>query len=661
MALFLFFGGFLKYSTSRRHTTGKLNKAYLARELSFSVATLAAHHLKEIELKKQDGELYKQLALPISQMKKDVSEKIKFTGDLASLMQKLITGSSGLNNLSCEVSWRLKKDRFEPLIEAYPREKTGSILIPVTVTYQLPGSRTTTSEDYLYSVKMKVAANIVPILSRFSLYIQDALCGEGEERFNQVHTDVYGNLKASTYRPWVVDNGNSGGSSFPRRFAEIMESPIGLVYLGGGKVVLGVCRGWNIPGKYGEGFHLMAEGRGDGLYTTGFIDNMALMNWETGLCNDISDDSARFWWELIKDGFDDMSRRNSIFRLMGTDMSRSPTLVFGDVYSRTFCAKAFKEGNDFYGPLPYVNSQERFVDICSGGSEDFDIGYFKSVVGNISRADYNSEYASCLMEVPYNRALGYIVTNHKNPKPMNSGVIAKSDPLYDFIEGKAVSKGIAEKIPEPYSTVYSDISDLAQMKKMLEKIGVPGKRALKTIELKKGDKLIDQLKKEGFLKNGKLDISGWLHIKSKEKVVIDQALQLESHGGIVIESGNLALKNSVKAAAADYLLHLVVLDGNIEVAESIGGEQSVSLIAAGNGSDKGQVKFFGSINSNVPIIKGNLAMQRLAKGSLSSNAARGVEVKYCKDLAALPGKTSENLSEKALLMFGLEPEPELIE
>ncbi len=657
MALFLFFGGFLKYSTGRRFTTGKLNKAYLARELSFAVATLAAHHLKEIEIKNSESELYKQLALPIEQMKTQVIETIQFSGDLQKLLKKLIEGNSGLNNLSCSVQWRLDQSCFKNLIKSYPREKNGRIFIPVTLTYQQPGTSGTISEDYLYAVNIKVTANIVPILSRFSFYIKDAVCGEGEDRFNLVHTDMYGNLKGSTYRPWVFDNGNVNSSSFPTRFSEIMESPIGLIYLGGGKVVLGACRGWNIVGKYGEGFHLLAEGRGDGLYTTGFIDNMALLNWETGLCNDISDDASRYWWEMIKDGYDDMSKRNSLMRLMGTDMLRSPTLVFGNVYSRTFCAKAFKEGNDFFGPLPYVNNQARFEDICSGGSEDFDIGYFKSVVGNISRSDYNSKYASTLMEVPYNRALSYIVTNHKNPKPMKSGIIPSSDPLYDFIEGKAFSKGIADKIPAPYSTIYSDVSDLGEMKTMLEKIGVPGERALKTLVLKKGEKLLNRLQQEGFLRQNKLDINGWLHIQTSDKLVIDQALQLSSHGGIVCEKGNIELRSTI--GGSDKLLHLVALDGNIDV--DVGGELNVSLIAAGSGSDCGQVRFPGTVNSNLPVIRGNIAMQRLVKGSLATNAARGVEVKYRKELAALPGKTAENMSEKALLMFGIDSEPELIE
>lgn len=660
MALFLFFGGFLKYSSSRRFTTGKLNKAYLARELSFSVATLAAHHLKEVEIKKTDSELYKQLALPLEQMKKTATAEIKFSGELANLLQKLFNGNSGLKELSCKVGWQLDQNRFAGLIKAYPREKSGKILIPITLTYQQPGTSGTIDEDYLYAINIKVAANIIPVLSRFSLYIKDALDGEGDDRLNKVSTDVYGNLKGSNYRPWVLNNGNIGGSSFPSRFAEIMAAPVGLVYLGGGKIVLSNCRGWNIAGKYSEGFHLLAEGRGDGLYTTGFINNMALLNWETGLCNDVSDDASRYWHEMIADGFDAMSRHNSLLRLLGTDMVRTPTVVFGEVYSRTVCAKAFKEGNDFFGPLPYVNNQARFEDICSGGSEDFDIGYFKSVVGNISRSQYNSQYASTLMEVPYNRALSYIIANHKNPKLIKSGLISNSDPLYDFIEGTSVSKGIAHKIPAPYSTIYSDISNLGDMQKLLGKMGVPGDRALKQLVLKKGEKILDRLQLEGFLKQNKLDINGWLHVQSSDKLVIDRPLQLTSHGGIVLDNGNIELNSSV-GGGDDKLLHLVTLNGNIAVDGSIGGELQVSLIAAGSSSDRGQVQFPGTVNSNMPVICGNIAMQRLGKGSLANNAARGVEIKYSQELSALPGKSSENMSEKSLLMFGLEQFPELIE
>lgn len=661
MALFLFFGGFLKYTTRRRHSTGRLNKSFFARELSYSLATLAAHYLKEIEFKKNDGDLFKQLEKPVADLEDELSGNIDFTGKLATVKNKLFQGNASLNNLSADVSWLIRKENFSPLIEAYPREKIGKILIPVDISYQAPGSKETIEENYVYALQVKVVANLIPVLSRFTLYVNDALCGDEAERFNLVTNDMYGKLKNSNYRPWVLDNGNAGSSSFPARFSEIINSPLGLVYMGGGKIVLGNCRGWNIPGEYGEGFHLLAEGRGDGLYTTGFIGDMALLNWETGLCDDTSDSASKFWYELIRDGFADQVKKSSIFRLMGTDLIKSPTLVFGDVYSLTLCAKAFKEGTDFYGPLPFCGSQARLDDISAGGSEDFDIGHFSDVVGNISLDTYNSDYASSLTEVPYNRALSYIITNYQNPDPMDSGIISTSDPLYDFIKGEAIDSGAAEAIPDPYSNIFSDVSDLNEMKKILEKLQIPGARAIKTIELNDGEKLLNRLKNEGFLDGNELDLNGWLYVKSDSGFEIENGLQLKSHGGIILEKGNIQLSNYIKSDTGEFILHLVTLDGNIELSSGVGGDMNVSLVAAGDGSGKGQVKFSGSANSNLPTINGNVAMQRLANGSLNSSAARGVEIKYFKELAALPDRSADDMSEKPLLMFSLKEEPELLE
>jgi hypothetical protein len=244
---------------------------------------------------------------------------------------------------------------------------------------------------------------------------------------------------------------------------------------------------------------------------------------------------------------------------------------------------------------------------------------------------------------------------------MNSGIIPVSDPLYDFIEGKAVTKGFADKIPEPYASMYSDISNLNNMKKILSKIGVPGERAIRSLELKIDENLVERLAIEGFLKDGKLDINGWLHIKSNKEIVLENSLELLSHGGIVVEGADIIIENTVKGGADNFLLHLVALNGNIDVDSSVGGELSVSLIAAGDSSDKGQVRFKGDINSNLPIIKGNLAMAKLNKSNFAQNVSRGVEVKYSPELSALPGKISEEMSEKALLMFGIETKPELLE
>ncbi len=667
LALLVAFSAFLKYSTNRQYSTKKLNKVLLAREFSAALATLASHQLRQKDIKNLSSKLVEKLALPLSAMDKEASEKIIFVQPAKGLVDKLIAASSELRDLSYDIKWSLRKADFQPCIAAYPREKIGTLRIPIVVSYRAPASNELIKEDYLYSTRVKVTANLVPVLSRFSLYVEDAVAGEGPDRFNKVETNSQGNLApSSNFRPWVLDNG-SGDEKFPERFANIIGSGRGLVYLGGGRLNLNIARGWNEPGKYGEGFHLFAEGRGDGLYTTAFLGPMALLNWETGLCNDLSDDANIFWWELIKDGYDAMSKTNSIFRLNGTDQEKSPTLVFGEVMARTLCARAYRESSENFGPLPYVNSDDKFADYTSGESEVFDISYFMSeyqkVSGTLNRGTYNTDYASCLIEQPYNRSLAYIITNFKAPHPLDTGAIPSSDPLASFAAGKAVSAGLAHKIPAPYDGIFSGVSDLKKMADFLskERLMIPGNRSIHSIELANGQKVLTALEQRGLLLKDKLDLNGWVYVKAKDTLVFDSSLRLMSHGGIVLEQGNIEVRAPVKADGGNFILNLVALNGNITVDSSLSGEVDLSLTACGSASDVGQVKFPGNSGTNVVRVNGNIAMRTIAKGSLNNSAARGVEIVYPRKLAALPNQSGEEGSEKSLLMFDLKELPQLVD
>ncbi len=664
LALLISFGAFIKYSTSRQYATKKLNKVLLAREFSSALASLACHQLKGKEIKNLSGKLVEALAKPLASMAEKTSDPIVYNDALKGVISKLELANSELRDLDYNVSWVVQKSDFAPVLKAYPREKTGIIRIPILISYKAPGSEDKITEDYLYSIEVKAVANLIPVLSKFTLYVQDALCGEDSDRFNQTLTDAYGNLNGGSFKPWVLDNG--GGSTLPDRFSDAVKSLRGLVYLGGGRIVLGIARGWNVPGKYSEGFHLLAEGRGNGLYTTGYVGPMALMNWETGLCNtDPTDDASVFWYDFIKSGFADMSRRNSIFRLMGTDAIRAPTVVFGDVLARTLCARSYRESSANFGPLPYTHSNEQFDDFISGDSEEFDISYFYNQMvlssGALSRSEYNARYASCLTEEPYNRSLGYMITNFKIPRPLESGVIAASDPLADFIAGKALLKGFAHRIPDPFSSIYGDVKDLKSINALLSRMQIPGDRSICTIALNKDEKLLSALERNDFLSKGKLDLNGWIYIKTAERVTIDDSLRLQSHGGIVLEEGNIEIKNSIRADGGDFMLNLVALNGSIIIDSSLGGELDVALTASGDSSDSGQVKFAGNSSSAITKVNGNIAMLRLGAGSLSIAAARGVEISYRKSLAALPGQESDEGSEKDLLMFNLDSNPKLVD
>ncbi|NCB40089.1 MAG: hypothetical protein EOM80_15115, partial [Erysipelotrichia bacterium] len=542
VALLIAFSTFIKFSTSRQYTTKKLNKVLLAREFSAALASLACHQLKTRDIKTPASKLLENLSKPITAMSAETSEKITFASSLKNVISKLKAANTELSDLTYDVKWLVRKADFQPCLQAYPREKIGVIRIPIVITYKAPASKDTIKEDYVYTLDVKVVANLLPVLSKFTLYVQDAVSGEGADRFNKTHTDACGNLKASTYRPWVLDNGGPEGK-FPDRFLEVVKANRGLVYLGGGEIILGIARGWNEPGKFGEGFHLLAEGRGDGLYTTGYLGPMALMNWETGLCNDLADEASIFWWELVKDGFDDMSKTNSIFRLFGTDQNKSPTLVLGDVSARTLCAKTYRENAENFGPLPYAGSDDKFNDYISGESEVFDINSFVSeyqkTAGTLNRDTYNTQFASCLVEEPYNRALGYIITNFKLPRPLESGAIPSSDPLAAFVSGKAGAS--AHEIPAPFNSIFADLKDLKSMNEFLkkERVEIPGRRTAHNLELTKGQTLLGALQACGLLDKDKLDLNGWVYVKSDETIVLNNSLSLVSHGGIVLEKGNI--------------------------------------------------------------------------------------------------------------------------
>mgnify|MGYP007061389629 CR=1 FL=1 len=660
LALLVFFGAFIKYSSSRQYATKRLNRILLAREFSAALANLACHHLREKELHNLSGKLVKSLEKPISAMSGSSSDKIVFTPFISQLVRRLEAANSELNEISWQVNWEVKKDDFKSINSAYPREKAGLIRIPIVVEYLAPASREKITEEYLYTIKIKVVANLIPVLSKFTLYVKDARSGRDEERFNLVVNDENGKLLETAYRPWVLKNSND--SSFPENFADFVKSSRGLVYMGGGRVNLGIARGWS-DGPYGEGFHLLGEGRRDGFYKIGELGPMSLLNCETGLCKtDYNNADSVSWYDLIKSGYAEMSAKASLFKLFGSDQERSPTIVFGNIAARTICGKAYRESHENFGPLPYTYDDGQYEDYKSAGGEDFDISYFINNYADqnngaaLSRSQYNRDYASCLIEVPYNRALGYILTNYNSAWPLDSGRIPPSDPLHDFISGKAVEKGLTEKIPPPFSTIYDEIQHLSAMKAVLNQIRIPGDRGMADVVLPRGEKLVALLQKRGYLADDKkLDLNGWLHISAPDgKIVIDESLRLISHGGIVLEEGDIEVKNSVKADGGRFLLNLVAKKGNIIIDSSVNGELDVGLTAAGDGSDVGQVKFAGNGSSAPVTIKGNVAMQRIAAGTVAGACSRGVNIVYAEELAALPRQAAGSGSEQPLLMFSLE-------
>lgn len=659
VALAIAFASFYKFSLNRRYVTRKLNKVLLAREFSLSLATLAAHQLRCRNLHETDNLLVKTLATPLAKMPAHSQAKIELASELKDTLAELIAASSELKNLSFSIAWIVNKDDFTPLLAAYASEKKGLVKLLVKISYSPPGFASTIDEEYLYHLPAKVTANLVPVLSRFNLYVKDALAGESPERFNLVSTDKAGNLKSSALKPWVLQNGTAG--SLPTRFGEIMKSSSGLVYLGGGTVILGNARGWGTPGELGEGFHLYREGRGPGssaggtgMYTVAMLGTTALINYESGLCDDVSDADSQLWYDQIKEGFEKEAKVNSLFRLLGTDQKRSPTLVFGDVYSRTLCCRIFKSSKDAFGALPFAGSQASFDRFKSGDDPKNDISFFISQVGNISRSFYNRNYASRLWDLPYNRALGYIATGYRTPDPVTAGQLPAADDFTDFVSGKAVANKKAQQIPAPYDKIFPALKDLSAMQAILQKIELPGARVAYEIEVAQGETLFKALEREGYLKNGILDINGWAMIKGSGPFTFTGPIELKSHGGLVFAQGDVQIQASISSPSDQFLLNLVSLAGDIIISDKSGVTLNLGLTA------NGQIRIAGSAGDQALNLKGNLAMKQIAAGTLTTSFCRSFALNYDTRLAALPFDASGQ-AEKSLLMFSLGWEPALVE
>ena len=266
--LLILFSTFLSFSTSRVFSTKKLGDTLHARELAKSLALLSFNYLKNVELKNNDSTLRSVLSLPFSKLgnksekitdklKKHVKEHLKNGSEdiISSLVSK-----SGLKNLKWEVTWLIHKVDFKEIktgnTAPYPREKTGFIRVLIKMSYVLPGSTNITEEDYLYISPVKVVANILPVLSKFSLYVKDALNGEEGDRFNVIDTKASGDLNPNpVVRPWVINNGENSEAA-KDKYDDIINDSRGVIYLGGGTdsdpIVLGLARGWadDGVGKY---------------------------------------------------------------------------------------------------------------------------------------------------------------------------------------------------------------------------------------------------------------------------------------------------------------------------------------------------------------------------------------------------------------------------
>ena len=715
IVLSIFLASFMMATSSRTYTTKKLGETTLSREFANSLVLLSCQYIKNVELKDKNSDIRKKLSMPYvkgdtSKISVDIGSKVSNffkdklksgSDDLISLLEK----NCGLKDLKWGIECSVNAADFKPLDGKnepmpYSREKTGCIRFFITVSHTPPASKSRIKEDYFYLCDIRVVANLIPVLSKFTFYVENALGNEDSGRFNLCKTNADGSLKSgSEYKPWVFNNGNYNLHNVTK-YDDLVKSPTGLIYLGGGSdnnpISLGLARGWinNIDAKspFGEEFHFFKnqdENQGYWKTTKLFNSKEAIMTSEVGLCDDVSG-SCKAWNDMLGAYYDEKSRKHSILKLYGTDGAQSPTMVLGFVKSRFGQYNIYKNENEdtpVINYLMYFDHQSDLDSACYIASSDgnpsdggvVDFFYFYKAVytllglsfGQAINVDvYNDKFGSKIADDWYNKAYLYYLTNNIQPFPYNGQhIISPSDSMANLC-GYNNDKKVFTAVPDEYKNVYNDgnIESLVEMKDFLniDKLLINpdsnsknNKRIAYKVNdesLKDGDKAItfdEYLTKKHLLKNKELDLNGWVVIDRDSSNSLDiNEFKVVSNGGIILLKGDIVIKGDIKSDNSSHLT-LVTLDGSILIDENVNNVDA-SLIAGGN---SGQIKLFGNSNSHDLVINGNIAVSCLDD---LEKLKRGAKVNYVDKLSALPNNSGgEENSELPLLMFDFQLKPEM--
>ena len=731
VVLMILLGSFFKSTTNRVHTTKKLGDTMLARELANSLAVLSNNYIKSVELKKSDSDLIKLLNQPLDKMENGEG-KIK-EEDLKNYFGEIYTtllDNSGLNKIKLkELNWKIFKDDFKPLVindknSPYPREKKGLIRFYSKFSYLLPGTKSPIIEDYVFYSEISVAANIIPVLSKFSFYVEKALDAKNinddkflSTYFNVVDSTEGGELNPGSPKPWVINNGNN---TVIEDYRDYVADKRGFIYLGGATqeipIILGIARGFSnaTQGDYGEDFHFYKNGS-SGYWKTledwgktnesNETGDTAILEANIGLCNDTSDNFNK-WQANFGAGYDKISRYNSIFRLYGTDKDISPTLVFGYVNSMCGSVRAFKKGffddsgkttwkicklvffdhmNDFLNACGYGDGTENFEDLgtyleMKDSLMAFANSYNSKFGKDLTPEDYDKEYGTKVIYNRYNKDFTYFMAKSKGKTPADQQYPIDFCP--DLIKGDFKklcenkednelflsvpnAQGLAE-----FRNIYSDNITLEKLDEFLvpQKLGFD-KASNNTrigyhckIDDAK-DKLEEFFKAKGLMNDKNLNLNSWVFFENEKAFEVRlNELNVVSQGGIIVSNGNIVLNGNINCNPGAHLT-IVALNGEIIIERSV-DTVDASLIAGG-----GQLKLEGSEKDRDLMIKGNIVMKSIPSQNNNVDVLkmkRGLFLKYNTDLSAIPWfpnkyNVEESKTELPLLMYDLKEKMEMLE
>ncbi len=680
-------GWFISHMIAQSRLSHRQGEQRITSAIAQALATLAIHHLQQKVLVDPNSQLSKYLAKRLDAMgdlrRSPTQTLIKLedaSNALKPLVESLRAPLADLGQFSYTIEYECRQSDFSAagLNSAFPREKRGKLHIYVTTNYRKNNAATsdTISEDFHFVCQVKVMAALAPVLSKFTLYVENALAGSGYGtnspwRYNCTGTTINGALTANPPAiPLVFNHGGPTGT-VPKTMDELVRPRRGLVFLGGGRVYLNIARGWNPVGPFGEGFHLFAKGNGDGLYTLRTENGVAIMNWEQGMCYETQPSPAEDWWNFIKNSPNaGIARFNSILKLFGTDRDVSVTLVLGDVARTVLNARAYKDTNTPtieppYDFMPYIESLtdwQQATDPATNDATDPSAARDTPALQPLSTKtttplsrdqtgldNYKREYASNIVYTPYMSSLAFVYTANAQANPL--GAMA-GDPVADLMQGNATSWPAAAK----QNTFPTQIqvpgcpTALNAMQPLLDAMMVPGDRTAWDIpeaETAGGANAVrDALKRRGLLReNGgedELAPAGWVFVRGQQNLEFSRPTSLLTSGGIVLEKGSITIRQTIKDNGK--ALILVARSGSIAVECQDGTEVNASLIA----KDKVLLKSTGR-----PKILGSLAMGQFEL----ANASKGADIGYNPILSAMPNAGSDADSEESLLAASLDPMP----
>ena len=730
VVLIVILGSLLKTTTNRAYTAKKLDDSLLAKEYANSLALLAVHHIKS-DLIKPNSSLKNILSLPYNQINGKKGEikasdfNIDISGKSIADALKPSSGPTKIDLAGNKIYWEL--NNFTPINVGkqipHEMEKFGLIHITFQINIKQPGKKSIIKENYHFASEIRVVANLLPVLSKFTLYIEDALDGNGNpHRFNVIDTDENGNLHTNSAKPWVLNNfGEDVDSNPPNTFETLLENPRGFVYLGGGNkdkpIQLGVAAGGPNDngqyGDYGEDFHfymntLLDEG---GFWRTlePLGEGAGVMFAETGFYQvkgaelDLDDEddkeiySEYLWYLDLLDDEADYTKFNSIFKLYGTDnIAKSPTLVFGFVNSLYASLMMFKCPDqivDKVEPEFFNNCNQNEFNIAIKKEDDitdeeeqesydnFNLKYFLKYKGSSYNNfnEYKNKYASRVRSSSYNRDYFYCI-NRSVEWPMNSieerlqnfcrpdspekiNVPTSNKARYGDIYGSNVNlSNLSDFINEDNLAISPDGPRIAYYLKINDNPDSKGVNSIYSTDTNIERDFINYLESKGIIVNNEINFNGWLYIDNPANINLNINLankKLISHGGIILSNGSININSNILSDNGSHLT-IIALGKNKEEGKcDIVVKNNAQLLNASLISKYGQVKLEGE---NKLQINGNIIMKKVgcSDKKADENQVGMRRGLYLKYLQNLSAVPFVNdAREKALLMFNIKENPKM--